>query len=45
MPSLQQLMRVAMDTVVRRAVWLLPKPVLWVLLVVVVGASYLYAGH
>ena len=38
-PSLQSVVKTAEQTVIRRAIWSLPKPVLWVAVVLVILLS------
>lgn len=43
-PPMKQVVRTAENSLIRRAVWSLPKPVMWTLVVVVVVLSALYGG-
>lgn len=43
-PNLSQLIATAMRALVRRGIWMLPKPVFYVLLCAALVASYFYGG-
>jgi hypothetical protein len=43
-PPMKQVVRTAENAVIRRAIWSLPKPVIWVLVTVVVVLSAMYGN-
>jgi len=43
-PSKKQVLRIAENAVIRKAIWSLPKPVIWVLVAIIVVLSVLYGG-
>ena len=45
LPNLTELVGTAMRALVRRGIWMLPKPVFYVLLCIAIAVSYFYGGH
>ena len=44
-PSLNQVARTAENTLIRRAIWSLPKPVMWVGVIIVIALAAFFGQH